>query len=94
MPTNMFRAFENVGDEEGFIFVVLGGNDPGIVTWMPKVLERAKQTGMALLDDNSLIDLNNEEIPSGRKLLEPISNDEVKKSVSYTHLTLPTTTIV
>ena len=24
MPTNMFRAFENAGDEEGLIFVVLG----------------------------------------------------------------------
>ena len=83
MPTNMFRAFENVGDEEGFIFVVLGGNDPGIVTWMPKVLERAKQTGMALLDDNSLIDLNSEEIPIGRKLLDPISNDEIIKFDNY-----------
>ena len=83
MPTNMFRAFENVGDEEGFIFVVLGGNDPGIVTWMPEVLERAKQTGMALLDDNSLIDLNSEEIPIGRKLLDPISNDEIIKFDNY-----------
>ena len=40
MPTNMFRAFENVGDEEGFIFVVLGGDDPGIVTWIPEVLKK------------------------------------------------------
>ena len=83
MPTNMFRGFENAGDEEGFIFVVLGGNDPGIVIWMPDVLERAKQTGMALLDDNSLIDLNSEEIPSGRKLLDPISNDEIIKFDNY-----------
>ena len=83
MPTNMFRGFENAGDGEGFIFVVLGGNDPGIVTWMPDVLERAKQTGMALLDDNSLIDLNSEEIPSGRKLIDPISKDEVKKYDNY-----------
>ena len=73
MPTNMFRAFENVGDEEGFIFVVLGGDDPGIVTWIPEVLKKAKQTGMALLDDNSLIDLNSQEIPNGRKLLDPLS---------------------
>jgi len=48
MPTNMFRAFENAGDEEGLIFVVLGGDDPGIVTWIPEVLERAKKTGMAI----------------------------------------------
>ena len=83
MPTNMFRAFENAGDEEGLIFVVLGGDDPGIVTWIPEVLERAKKTGMALLDDNSLIDLNIKAIPNGRRLLEPISNDEIKKFNNY-----------
>jgi quercetin dioxygenase-like cupin family protein len=63
MPTNMFRAFENAGDEEGLIFVVLGGDDPGIITWVPSVLEKAKKTGMALLNDNSLIDLSLNEIP-------------------------------
>ena len=31
-PTNMFRGFQNVSDEEGFMFVVLGENDPGIIT--------------------------------------------------------------
>ena len=39
MPTNMFRGFENAGDEEGLIFVVLGNDDPGIITWVPKVLD-------------------------------------------------------
>ena len=50
MPTNMFRAFENYGDEESLMFVVLGGDDPGIITWAPEILNRAKETGMALLD--------------------------------------------
>ena len=84
MPTNMFRAFENVGKEEGLIFVVLGGDDPGIITWVPNVLKKAKETGMALLDDNSLIDLTTNKIPEGKKLLEPISNDELKKFNNYT----------
>ena len=79
MPTNMFRAFENVGDEEGLIFVVLGGDDPGIITWVPSVLEKAKKTGMALLNDNSLIDLSLNEIPKGKSILEPISEEEIKK---------------
>ena len=39
MPTNMFRGFENAGDQEGTMFVVLGGDDPGIITWLPSVLE-------------------------------------------------------
>ena len=84
MPTNMFRAFENIGKEDGLIFVVLGADDPGIIAWVPNVLKKAKETGMALLDDNSLIDLTTNKIPEGKKLLEPISNDELKKFNNYT----------
>lgn len=83
MPTNMFRGFENAGDEEGLIFVVLGNDDPGIITWIPKVLINAKETGLALLDDNSLIDLKKNKIPTGKKLLEPISNDQLQKFDNY-----------
>ena len=83
MPTNMFRAFENAGDEEGLIFVVLGGDDPGIITWVPSVLEKAKRTGMALLNDNSLIDLSLNKIPKGKTILEPISEEEIKKFDNY-----------
>ena len=83
MPTNMFRGFENAGDEEGLIFVVLGNDNPGIITWIPKVLIRAKETGLALLDDNSLIDLKKNEIPTGKKLLEPINNDQLQKFDNY-----------
>ena len=83
MPTNMFRGFENAGDEEGLIFVVLGNDDPGIITWIPKVLISAKETGLALLDDNSLIDLKKNKIPTGKKLLEPISNDQLQKFDNY-----------
>ena len=83
MPTNMFRGFENAGDEEGLIFVVLGNDDPGIITWIPKVLISAKETGLALLDDNSLIDLKKNEIPTGKKLLEPINNDQLQKFDDY-----------
>ena len=83
MPTNMFRGFENAGDEEGLIFVVLGGDDPGIITWVPSVLEKAKETGMALLNDNSLIDLSKNEIPEDKSLLDPISSEEINKFDNY-----------
>jgi quercetin dioxygenase-like cupin family protein len=83
MPTNMFRGFENAGEDEGLIFVVLGNDDPGIITWVPKVLINAKETGLALLDDNSLIDLKKKEIPNGKKLLEPISNEQLDTFDNY-----------
>ena len=83
MPTNMFRGFENAGDEEGLIFVVLGNDDPGIITWVPNVLIKAKETGLALLDDNSLIDLKQNELPPNRKLLEPISSEILQNFDNY-----------
>ena len=83
MPTNMFRGFENAGDQEGTMFVVLGGNDPGIITWLPSVLEKAKKTGMALLNDNTLIDLSKNNIPKDKTLLNPISSEEIKKFDNY-----------
>ena len=83
MPTNMFRGFENAGDEEGLIFVVFGNDDPGIITWVPNVLIKAKETGLALLDDNSLVDLKESEIPPNRKLLEPITNEMLQKFDNY-----------
>ena len=83
MPTNMFRGFENAGNEEGLIFVVLGNDDPGIITWVPGVLIKAKETGLALLDDNSLIDLKENKVPPNRKLLEPITNDMIQKFDNY-----------
>ena len=57
-PTNMFRGFQNVSDQQALMFVVLGENDPGVITWTPSLLKKAKETGMVLLNDNSLIDLN------------------------------------
>ena len=83
MPTNMFRGFENASDEEGLIFVVLGNDDPGIITWVPDVLIKAKETGLALLDDNSLIDLKNNKVPSNRKLIEPITDEILQKFDNY-----------
>tara|TARA_B100000886_G_scaffold141696_1_gene96022 strand:- start:265 stop:1206 length:942 start_codon:yes stop_codon:yes gene_type:complete len=83
MPTNMFRAFENAGDHESLMFVVLGGDNPGTITWVPEILNRAKETGMALLDDNSLIDLKETSVPNGRKIIEPISLSELEKFDNY-----------
>ena len=65
------------------IFVVLGNDDPGIITWVPNVLIKAKETGLALLDDNSLVDLKESEIPPNRKLLEPITNEMLQKFDNY-----------
>ena len=44
---------------------------------------KARETGLALLDDNSLIDLRESKVPSNRKLLEPITNEILQKFDNY-----------
>lgn len=56
LPTQCFRGFENVGDSSGFLFAVLGGDDPGRVTWAPHVFEQAQSYGLVLLENGALVD--------------------------------------
>jgi mannose-6-phosphate isomerase-like protein (cupin superfamily) len=56
LPTKMFRGFTNVGDDLGFLFAILGGNDPGKVLWAPDVFELAAEHGLVLLESGQLID--------------------------------------
>ena len=35
IPVHVFRGFKNVGEDVGYMFAVLGGDDPGHVTWGP-----------------------------------------------------------
>jgi len=56
VPTHMYRGFENIGDETGFLWVVLGKEDPGRVTWAPAVLEAAADNGLKLSKGGMLID--------------------------------------
>ncbi len=56
IPVHVFRGFENVGDDVGFLYAVLGGDDPGRVVWAPDVLERARGHGLVLLESGRLVD--------------------------------------
>ena len=83
-PTNMFRGFQNVSDEEALMFVVLGENDPGVITWTPKLLKEAKKSGMVLLDDNSLIDTEKSKIADENKIIQPLQDKELETFDHYT----------
>jgi quercetin dioxygenase-like cupin family protein len=66
LPTQMFRGFTNVGDEVGYLFAVLGGDDPGRVLWAPDVFDMAAEHGLVLLESGQLIDTNaGQSIPDG-----------------------------
>ncbi len=82
-PTNMFRGFQNVSKDEALMFVVLGENDPGVITWTPKLLKDAKDSGMVLMDDNSLIDTDKQEIPDEDKIIQPLKEQELETFDHY-----------
>jgi mannose-6-phosphate isomerase-like protein (cupin superfamily) len=78
IPTRMFRGFENIGEDVGFLFAVLGGDDPGKVTWAPRVFDLAKQYGLVLLEGGRLIDTTaGETVPPGARLQQPPTADEI-----------------
>ncbi len=56
IPVHVFRGFENVGADTGFLYAVLGGDDPGRVVWAPEVLEKARGYGLVLLENGRLVD--------------------------------------
>ena len=56
VPTRMFRGFEKLDQGLGFIFTVLGEDDPGKVTWAPAVFEAAQDHGLRLARGGRLID--------------------------------------
>jgi len=56
VPIHMFRGFEKLDEGIGFLFTVLGEDDPGKVTWAPAVFEAASGHGLKLAKGGRLID--------------------------------------
>lgn len=80
LPTNIFRGFENVGDDSGFLYAVLGEDDPGRVTWAPKVFDLAKKHGLILLEDGSLLDTQaGESISEGQTPMPRTTPEQVAR---------------
>ena len=80
IPIHVFRGFKNVGDDVGFLFAVLGGDDPGNVTWAPYVFDNAREYGLVLLEDGSLVDTTRgETIPAGKSPMPPTTAADVAR---------------
>ena len=54
-PTWVFRGFENIGDDDGWLYAVLGGDDTGGIIWAPHVLRAAAETGLYLRSDYTIV---------------------------------------
>ncbi len=81
IPTQVFRGFENVGAASGYMCSILGGDDPGRVTWAPSVFAMAEEHGLVLLENGQLIDTaKGEQVPDGAAVM-PATTEEVVKSM-------------
>ena len=80
IPIHVFRGFENIGTDVGFMFAILGGDDPGRVTWAPYVFEDAKRNGLVLLENGSLVDLvQGQSVPEGAAEMAPTTADDAAR---------------
>ena len=87
IPTKMFRGFTALSNADdgtpGFLWAVLGQDNPGRVTWAPKVFEMAKDYGLVLLENGSLVDTAaGEAVPDGAKPMPPTSRDQAAALIS------------
>lgn len=76
VPIHMFRGFEKVDEGVGFLFTVLGEDDPGKVTWAPAVFEAAADHGLRLARGGRLIDTSAGDYVLQDLDLEPTLSDE------------------
>lgn len=80
VPTHMFRGFEKRDEGTGFLFVVLGHDDPGKVIWAPSVFKMAEDYGLKLLKGGKLIDTTlGEKVPEGAELEPPPSPEKLRE---------------
>ncbi len=86
LPIHMFRGFENITENEespSFLFAVLGGDDPGKVTWTPSVFDLAKDYGLVLLKGGRLVDTTQgETVPEGATRETPPDADTIRRLAS------------
>ena len=81
IPVNVFRGFKNVGEDIGYMFAILGGDDPGHVIWAPSVFDSSREYGLILLEDGSLVDTSKgETIPDGKKAMAATTADDVARA--------------
>ncbi len=81
IPTRMFRGFTATAPADdgspGFLWAVLGHDNPGRVTWAPKVFDMAKDYGLILLENGSLVDTTaGETVPADVSPMTPTSRHD------------------
>lgn len=76
VPIHMFRGFSKLDEGKGFLWMPLGQDDPGKVTWAPAVFKAAEDHGLKLAKGGKLIDTTSGEYQMKEVELEvPLSQE-------------------
>ncbi len=84
VPIHMFRGFSKLDDGKGFLWMPLGGDDPGKVTWAPAVFQAAEDHGLKLAKGGRLIDTT-----QGGYELKDVELEAPLSNESLAHLQTP-----
>ena len=81
VPTWVFRGFENIGPDDGWLYAVLGGDETGGIVWAPSVLRAAAETGLFLGPDGTVIEATDGRAP--KNCVEPLGPSQLSSLDSY-----------
>ncbi len=85
VPTWIYRAFRNVGVDDGFLFSGLGRDDTGGILWGPWTVQKAREAGVYLTEDYRMIDTRRGEVlPEGTRLLDPMTPEQIAALEDWT----------
>jgi mannose-6-phosphate isomerase-like protein (cupin superfamily) len=80
VPIHMFRGFKKLDEGVGFLWVALGQDNPGKVTWAPRVFDLARQYGLVLLKGGRLVDTTvGESVPAGAELEDAPTEELIRR---------------
>ena len=88
VPTWIFRGFQNVGDDDSWLFTVLGHDDTGGILWSPRVIREAAETGMYLRRDQTILDTNAGDVLDGQDIIGPMSEVDLEELDAYSEAEL------
>lgn len=79
VPTWIYRGFQNMGQDEGFMFTALGRDDTGGILWGPQTLQAASEQGVHLTEDYQVIDEQAGQVwdSATMKRLQPMTPQEI-----------------
>jgi mannose-6-phosphate isomerase-like protein (cupin superfamily) len=84
IPPWIFRGFSNLGGDDAYLYTMLGRDVTGGVVWAPSILEKARETGLVISRNNTLIDLRKTPDVQADKIMPPMAEAQIKRLRCYT----------